>query len=221
MLMKMAARVRGLFAFNSAENREDEQIIINNRGDLIVAQGLPELTEIVRLGGSWQVNLTTGVAAVTALPTTAAMMSLYNAEPGGGKCYAIDSFGFAEGITDATQNNSSVLIAMCNKAPTTVQTDAGIAPRSLSGRSGYDGKARITSGPTVVNDGWNYHGGTVTPVTIFAGTLWRVTEVQARGLYLIPPTGGFNIHVLKSAAAAAAQCFPFVRWHEVQIIFRT
>ena len=221
MLMKMAARVRGLFAINSAENREDEQVIMNNRGDLSVAQGLPELTELVRLGGSWQVNLTTGVAAVTALPTTAAMMSLYNAEPGGGKCFAIDSFGYVEGITDATQNDTSILIAMCNKAPTTVQTDAGIPPRSLSGRSGYDGKARITSGPTVVNDGWNYHGGTVTPVTVFAGTLWRVTECAVRGLYLIPPTGGFNIHVLKSAAAAASQCFPFVRWHEVQVPYRT
>lgn len=220
MLMKVAGRVRGLFAINSTENREDEQFVINNRGDQSVAQGLPELTELVRLGGSWQVNLTTGVAAVTGLPTTAAMMSLYNAEPGGGKCYAIDSFGYAEGVTDATQNDSSIVIAMCNKAPTTVQTN-GFTPRSLSGRSGYDGKACVTSGPTVVNDGWNYHGGTVTPVTVFAGTLWRVTECQVRGLYLIPPTGGFNMHVIKSAAAAASQCFPFVRWHEVQVIYRT
>lgn len=221
MDIKILGLVRGLFASNYPEGDENKQFTMNSRGDQLVAQGLPELTELVRLGGSWQVNLTTGVAAVTALPTTAAMMSLYNAEPGGGKCYAIDSFGFAEGITDATQNDSSVIIAMCNKAPTTVQTDAGIAPRSLSGRSGYDGKARLTSGPTVVNDGWNYHGGTVTPVTVFAGTLWRVTECQVRGLYLIPPTGGFNMHVLKTAAAAALQCFPFVRWHEVQVIFKT
>jgi hypothetical protein len=219
--MRVAGRIRGLFAGNYPENDEEQQMHLNNRGDQIVAPGLPELTELVRLGGSWQVNLTTGVAAVTGLPTTAAMMSLYNAEPGGGKSYAVDSFGYAEGITDATQNDSSILIAMCNKAPTTVQTDAGIAPRSLSGRSGYDGKARITSGPTVVNDGWNYHGGSVTPVTTFAGTLWRVTEVQARGLYFIPPTGGFNIHVLKTAAAAANQCFPFMRWHEIQIPYRT
>lgn len=221
MLMKIAGRVRGIFPGNYPENREDEQMHLTNRGDMIVAQGLPELTEVVRMGNSWTVNLTTGVAAVTSLPTTAAMMSLYNAEPGGGKCYAIDTFGYAEGVTDATQNDSSIMIAMCNKAPTTVQTDAGVAIRSLSGRSGYDGKARITSGPTVVNDGWNYHGGTVTPVTVFAGTLWRVTEVQVRGLYLIPPTGGFNMHVIKSAAAAASQCFPFVRWHEVQLIYRT
>jgi hypothetical protein len=222
MLMKITGRVRGLFSGNYPENREDEQFQLNNRGEQLVAQGLPELTEIVRLGGSWQVNLTTGVAAATALPTTTAMMSLYNAEPGGGKCYAIDSFGYAEGVTDATQNDTSILLAMCNKAPTTVQTDAGVAIRSLSGRSGYDGKARITSAPTVVNDGWNYHGAeAITPPTVFAGTLWRVTETKVRGLYLIPPTGGFNIAVIKSAAAAASQCFPFVRWHEVQLIYKT
>lgn len=222
MLVKVAARVRGLFAGNYAENREDEQIHVTNRGEQIIANGLPELTEVVRLGNSWTVNLTTGVAAATALPTTTAMMSLYNAEPGGGKCYAIDSFGYTEAVTDATQNNTSILLAMCNRAPTTVQTDAGIAIRSLSGRSAYDGKARITSAPTVVNDGWNYHGAdAVTPVTVFAGTLWRTTEAKVRGLYLIPPTGGFNIAVIKSVAAAASQCFPFVRWHEVQLIYRT
>src|SRR5438309_1717012 len=100
MLTKMAARVRGFFAGNYPENREDEQLHINPRGDFIVAQGLPELTELVRLGDSWQVITTTGVAAATALPTTTSGLSLNNNEKATGKCYAIDSFGSVEEVVD-------------------------------------------------------------------------------------------------------------------------
>ena len=84
MISKIAGRVRGFFAGNYPENREDEQLIINMRGDLAVAQSLPELAELVRLGNSWQVAATTGIAALTALPTTTSGISLVNGEPAGG-----------------------------------------------------------------------------------------------------------------------------------------
>jgi hypothetical protein len=41
MLNKIVGRVRGLFAGNYPENREDEQFHLNNRGDQIIAQGCP------------------------------------------------------------------------------------------------------------------------------------------------------------------------------------
>ena len=50
MISRIAGRVRGLFAGNYPENREDEQFIMNSRGDQMVAESLPPLTEIVRLG---------------------------------------------------------------------------------------------------------------------------------------------------------------------------
>src|SRR5205823_12725823 len=103
MLTKIAGRVRGFFAGNYAETKEDEQLIINPRGDLCIAQSLPELTELVRLGGSWQVALGTGLAALTSLPTTVAGISAFNGEPAGtGLSYAIDSCGSWEAVTDAT-----------------------------------------------------------------------------------------------------------------------
>src|SRR5882762_9231390 len=111
MITKIAGRVRGLFAGNYPENREDEQFHLNNRGDQVVSQGLPELTELVRLGGSWQVALSTGLAALTALPTTTAGLSLWNGEPSNGKCYAIDSFGSTEEVLDATQTDVTAIFA--------------------------------------------------------------------------------------------------------------
>src|SRR4051794_18905399 len=134
-LIKVAARVRGLFAGNYSENREDEQLQLNNHGDLLVAQGLPELTELVRLGDSWQVANSAGQAALTALPTTVAGLSLWNGEPATGKCYAIDSFGSWEAVVDATQTDVTAIFACNNKTPVTAPADAALAVRSLSGKT--------------------------------------------------------------------------------------
>jgi hypothetical protein len=221
MLMKIVGRVRGLFAGNYPENREEEQFHLNSRGDQIVVQGLPELTELVRLGDSWQVANATGQAALTALPTTVAGLTLWNGEPATGKSYAIDSFGSWEAVVDATQTDVTAIFACNNKTPVTAPTDAALAIRSLSGKS-YGGKARTVAGGTIVNDGWFAHG---TPgaqmAAAAAGANWKVNEIICRGLYLVPPGGAFNVQAAKAAAAAAAQQFFFVRWHEVQVIYRS
>jgi hypothetical protein len=221
MLMKIVGRVRGLFAGNYPENREEEQFHLNSRGDQIVVQGLPELTELVRLGDSWQVANATGQAALTALPTTVAGLTLWNGEPATGKSYAIDSFGSWEAVVDATQTDVTAIFACNNKTPVTAPTDAALAIRSLSGKS-YGGKARTVAGGTIVNDGWFAHG---TPgaqmAAAAAGANWKVNEIICRGLYLVPPGGAFNVQAAKAAAAAAAQQFFFVRWHEVQLIYRS
>lgn len=224
MLIKIAGRIRGLFAGNYPENREDEQLHLNNRGDQIIAQGLPELTELVRLGDSWQINSTTGQAALTALPTTTAGFSITNNEPSNGKCYAIDSFGSAEEVVDATQTDVTALFAMINKRTSTAPT-GGTAETtwiSLCGRPNYAGAAAAKRGATVVNDGWTPHG---TPgaqmAAAAAGANWKVNEALVRGLYLVPPGGSFSVQAVKAAAAAAAQQFFFIRMHEVQLLWKS
>jgi hypothetical protein len=221
MLVKIAARVRGFFAGNYAENKEDEQIIINNRGDQCVAQALPELTELVRMGDSWQAALATGLAALTALPTTTAGLSLWNGEPATGKCYAIDSFGSVEEVIDATQADTTAIFAMNNVTPVTAPTaTAGITARGVSGKT-YGGKARLVSALAVTNDGWFGHGPTAPLAPAVAGANWKTNECLVRGLYLVPPGGCFNVQAVKAGAAAAAQQFFFIRWHEVQLIYKT
>lgn len=220
MLMRIAGRVRGLYPFNSAENREDEQIAINNRGDVSVVQGLPELTELVRLGDSWQVATTTGIAALVALPTTASGLSLWNGEPANGKCYAIDSFGSWEAVADATQADATAIFAQNSKTPVAAPATAGLAVASLSGRT-YGGKARtVTPGVTLVADGWYPHNSPAQMAAGAAGAIWKVNEVLARGLYLVPPGGMFNVVAVKGTAAAL-DSFYFIRWHEVQILYKS
>lgn len=224
MDLKILGMVRGLFAPNYPESDEDKQFVMNNRGDQIVAQGLPELVEVVRLGFSWQLSSTTGQAALTALPTTTAGLTVRNNDPATGVTLVIDSFGSVEEVVDATQTDVTALFAMLNgrgdTAPSGGTAETGI--KSLSGRvSGGTGSAVLARGQTVVNNGWFPHG---TPgaqmAPVAAGANWKVNEALVRGMYLVPPGGAFSIQAVKAAAAAAAQQFFFIRWHEVQLVVK-
>jgi hypothetical protein len=222
MKVGIAARVRGLFAGNYAENREDEQVHVNPRGDLIVAQGLSELAEMVRLGNSWQAAATAGVAAATALPTTTSGLALYNNEPANGNCLVIDSFGVWETVIDATQLDFTSLFATNDAAPVTTVATGSATIASLSGRANYGGLASVKSAGTVKGTLWVPHQTSQTSgIPTYAATsgLWKVTEAVVRGLYVVKPGGAFAINAIKGAAAAA-QCFFFVRWHEVQLVYK-
>lgn len=212
---KLLGRIRGLAAANIAEGFEEAQIVLNNRGDQLVAQGLPELAEVVRLGDSWQV-LSAATAALIAVPSTAAGHSLWNGEPDTGKAYVIDSFGTVEVVTDATQQNSLALFAMVSNGKIAAPTDGGMVKASLSGRPPSSTKAKTAAGvTTLAADVWTPHGPSSPGGAAFAGAVWRVHEYQARGLYVIPPGGMFSIAAAKTVATAS-QIRYFLRWHEVQ-----
>lgn len=215
MEFKMLARVRGFFADNHGEGREDVQPAVNNRGDILVAQGLPELAETVRMGDSWGI-ISAATAALTAVPGTTAGHSLYNGEPATGKVYVIDSFGTVEIVTDATQQNSIALFAMNGRVGSVAApTDAGLTRSSMTG-SAYSGLARTVAGGTVVDNGWQPHGPSTPGATAFAGGVWRVTEALVRGLYIVHSGGQFNIACAKTVATAS-QIRYFIRWHEVRL----
>ena len=225
MITKVAGRVRGLFNLgNYPENREDEQFHLSTRGDQLVSQGLPELTELVRLGQSWQVKTTTGIAALSALPTTVNGLGLYNANPATGACYVIDSVASWEAVVDAgagPQSQQTTLFAMLNKGTlATIPTATALTPVSLAGRTNYDGRASLSPGATVVNDGW-YPVGTSAPsgVTAAAGAVWKQIDVPLRGQYIVPPGTAFSIAATKIAGGALGQ-FYCIRWHEVQLLWR-
>ena len=218
MLVRAAGRVRGLFAGNYAENREDEQFHLNSRGDAIYAQGLPELAELVRLGDSWQVITVTGTAALTALPTTVPGLRLWNGEPAGGKCYVIDSVVADQRVIDTTQSGGLSLFAMMNKPPIAAPTDLALAIRSPLGKT-YGGKAR-TIVSVAVDDGWYPHGTTAsTAPTAVGGSVWSVHEAKLFGLYIVVPGSAFSIQAVKVGSGTAAVFFT-IRWHEVQLDVR-
>lgn len=205
-------RVRG--ALRDVFAVSDQKPALADGGELLVAQGLPELTEVVKLGQSLHI-LSAATAALTAVPTTTAGHSLWNGEGGGGKSYVIDSFGTVEIVTDATQQNSLALFAMMNKGQIAAPSDAGLTRGSMSGAP-YRGRSRTVAAASVTDDGWTPHGPASPGATAFAGAVWRVTEFNARGLYVVPPGHQFSIAAAKTVATAS-QIRYFIRWHEVQL----
>jgi hypothetical protein len=202
-----------------AENDEEAQMHLSSRGEQLVAQAQPELSELVRLGGSWHV-LSAAAAALTAVPSTTSGLSLWNGEPDNGKCYAIDSFGTVEIVTDATQQNSLALFASLSVGKITAPTDAGLVKASLSGRAASGTLAKVAAGATTLAaDVWSPHGPSTPGATAFAGAVWRVTETMVRGLYLVRPGGQFSIAAAK-VAATASQIRYFIRWHEIQLPYQ-
>lgn len=214
------AQIRGAVRQFFTSPQQQVQMELADGGEVLVMEGLPPLTDVIRQGNSWQGILTTGLAAATALPTTTSLLSLNNNESAGsGKSYIIEAFGSYQAVIDATQIDSSVLFAMNNKKGSaqassgTLLTSSNI--NSLSGKGNYGGAGVLRSGATVVNDVWFPHGQLFTLASpTLAGNVFVVTEAQVRGLYIVPPGGTFSLHVVKSAAAAAAQQFGFIRWHE-------
>jgi hypothetical protein len=205
-------RVRG--ALRTIYGAGAQQPALADGGEVLVAQALPELTELVRQGNSFHV-LSAATAALTAVPGTTAGLSLWNGEDGGGKSYAIDSFGCVEVVTDITQQNSLALFAMMNRGRISPPVDAGLSFGSMAGKT-YNGYARVVAAATVADHGWTPHGPSSPGATALAGAVWRVTEFQARGLYLVPPGLQFNIAVAKTVATAS-QIRYFIRWHEVNV----
>jgi hypothetical protein len=152
---------------------------------------------MVRLGQSWQVKTTTGIAALSALPTTVSHLGLYNAEPATGKVYVIDSVATWEAVQDGTQSDQTTLFVMLNRGVITAPANA-LTPVSLSGRTGYDGRAAITTGATgLTNDGWYPAGTSALRGDGRGGAVWKMTDVPLRGLYIVPPGGYFNIAATK------------------------
>lgn len=204
-------------AFTAAQ---DIQPVLSEGLEILIAEGIPPLTQVVALGNSWQMQDGTGSAATAALPTTTAMMSLSNLESQGGKSYVIEEFGSYQGVIDATQIDSSMLVAMLNKKGAAALTTGALvtAIQSLSGKGSYGGSATFRRGATVANDGWFVHGQDFASQSpTLAGQIFQANVCRVRGLYVVPPGGIFSWGVVKSAAAAAAQQFPLIRWHELQL----
>lgn len=215
MIVKITGRVRGTTAGKYPENREEEQFHINSRGDQLVAQGLPERSELVRMGGSYMVKQGTAVAPVTAEPTTAAHYSLWNGESAGGRCYLIDSIECLI-VTSTAVATPLYTVAQLNLTNPITAPAAGDTPKSLSGRKNYGGKGIAKQAVTITDDGaWHNVGPYLMPFTGTA-TAGLVYELNVYGRYIVPPQGLFSLaSVATTTTGTIRYC---IIYHEVDLI---
>jgi hypothetical protein len=194
---------------------DDEQLRVNLLGDLRIAVALPSLAEIVRFGNSYQARTTTAAAPVAAIPTTAALISLWNGEADDGKSLVIDSV-FAVTVASTTAQQTPTILGMLNSLAIPTAIAATITPISLLGNKTYGGRARVAVGTTVVDAGWFPFGTNAPQLAGATNNIGSCTDIRLDGLIIVPPKGQFNLSVL-SAAATASSIQVGLRWHEIQL----
>lgn len=192
----------------------------NAGGDFLLSQGLPERTEIVRMGNSFsaQQPLTSAFTAVITIPTTMSELALQNGEAVGGKSYIIERFWIKNTTTTASLGVVCPLSQVVPPGTALVADDALVLRMSLSGKTG---PAQRTNAKIVqhsiltgcLTDKWNHHTSLEMRATTNIG---HVVEVNCFGKYIIPPLGSFNINAQYSVVGAAVAICG-VEWHEVQL----
>ena len=214
MIAKIAGRVRGLFAGNYPENREEEQWHITPRGEELACQALPERTEILRMGNSY-IAIATAAAPVATIPTTAAPFQLWNGELDNGYCYVIDAVGAFCAVSAAAAINVNMAVQL--NTGRYASPAGAIVPKSLCGKPYYRGKGNVKAGSTTVTDEVIWHNVGNTLVCALTATLGLSIEAPCYGRYIVPPGGMFNVTVLCNAAGSSTFS-PWVIWHEIQLV---
>lgn len=199
----------------------DSQLAVpdmTSRGDLLLAQGLPERADLVRLGNSWgaQIKEADAFTLLITAPTTLAALALQNGEQSGGKSYIIDRV-WLKAVTSLAAANYLALLAQVTPPGTAIVADsANKTVYGLSGKKNYGGKAQIAIASIVTGalaDQWAPIGASQALGT--STSIAAAFEAFVYGRYVIPPGGVFNIGAQEAVSGGTA--IVGVEWHEVQL----
>ena len=187
-------------------------------GEALLAAGSAPYEEITRDGYAFHCISDTAAAGRVTLPTTQANVSLYNADPDGGRSLIIDAF-FAIGIAAHTTLGQAGLIFVLGQ--TRVAKTAGdLVPRKLNGLGpGSDTNVVIgdsdvaLDGVTGVAIGWTPIGPTEhnTIISLPGMVLW----VPVDGRIMVSPGRLLGLNVWTDSVQNTFNCG--VMWHEKKL----
>ncbi len=218
----MASNIYGRLraAVVGAFSGTDTPVSSNSRGDLAVAQSLPPMAELVRLGNTWScaIPLANHFTTVAALPTTLAQLVLANGEAAGGKSYIIHQVWFVADTTQAAATQVTLLGQLVPNRPVPIAlptNNTAVLINSRNGSASYGGlcSRAIANTAFMVADKWevlNSLGGFAS-ASIGAGCY---ADVQ--GGFIVPPGAIFGINAIVGTAAATSATMG-LSWSEVQL----
>lgn len=196
-------KVRGINVDQLEEQQSEEiQIAVNAQAELIHANAAAYNQENARGGRSfWVANaIGTPVAAVTAIPTTAAILSIYNNEPDGGRSYVIDYvWAFNVAVTAVTIFHSG-MIGLLGQVREAIPTAGAPVIKSSHGMGKLDTRCRPVVAALPAGTGLAAHwfpiGETwINSVVTLPGHA-MINDCQGR--YICPPGRYFAVHVISS-----------------------
>ncbi len=192
---------------------------MNPRSELCTVAGLPERTELVRMGQSYsaQIPAANAFTLLITIPTTRAELALQNSAPASSDiCLVIERFWVKAVTSIASAGALTPLSQLVAPGTALVADNAAILRTSLSGKGTYQGYGTLCIASTAtgcITDKWNHHGGTETSATT---NIALCTEVQCFGKYIVPPQGNFSMNVQESVSGGTA--ILGVEWHEALLV---
>lgn len=191
-------------------------LINSDGGELVVAQGLPPEAELARKGLLLGTVCATGAVGCVALPTTAAALSLYNANTGT-RCLVISAVGVTAYTGSVSASNFTTICR--NDVPG--QNTAIAATNIIFGCDGrnYSGGATAKDSVTLAaisasnNVGWIPVG-----QSVLAGSpslYGTATYADVYGKFIVRPGGVFSVNTLYYTATSGFK--PFIFFYEIDL----
>ena len=199
--------------YRGAGGEDERSLVTDRRSNLLTAFGLPDYTELVRMGVVWSAMNTTAIAALVVRPSTAANFTLFNNEPEGGLTYIVlRAFAFNL-VTTAAEARSGLWLCAHPRGLVSPTNDI-TARASHSCKANYGGRAICDTGMVVTDNGWQPYGQTtdVEPTGVLPGA---VLTVELRGMILVPPQTGVSTQVVSSVVGNTFTSG--ITWAELQL----
>jgi hypothetical protein len=179
----------------------------------LVAESLPSKTEITRLGGSWATIMLTAVAAVAALPTTAAQHLMRNGNSAGGKSFIIDKIMYHMSVAPTDTDGSGVMVlAAVIPSQAAVTAAQAVLINGMSGQGTYNGNATFDDANTLAAAANWFPLPMVAATPMPTWTARTLLTADIDGGIIIPPGGGLAIAAY--AIDTNMTGFPGFIWHE-------
>jgi hypothetical protein len=220
---KILGRIRLLLrGVDQGSPGDDEQLALNEQGELIIAHGTSAYAEMTKMGRSFEVHTVAAVAAVVALPTTAAMLSIWNGEPDAGRCLVLDrAWGLRIVSTTAIASQASLIGCLGQTRVASLGAASGLATNPTNGNGGKDTKvvsyltAVALDAVTGVNGNWRVLPGQTGGLKISAGAATvggDFVNAEINGRIIVPPGHAFGLHVFAPLVGETFICG--IEWHE-------
>src|ERR1700694_4104830 len=133
--IKIFGRVRQLLqGVDRAAVGNDEQSGLSEQLEGMVAIGSSPYEETVKMGRAFEVHTVAAIAAVVALPTTAAMLSIWNGEADNGRSLIVDRvWGLRIVSTTAIASQASLIGCLGQTRVATLGTLSALPLNALNG----------------------------------------------------------------------------------------
>lgn len=213
----LIARVRQIAqGFDGGSSGDVQVLSLTEQYELLVAMGSSAYEETVRMGRSFEVHTTSAVAAVVAVPTTANLLSIYNAEPDGGRSLIIDRLWALMGAGTAAAGQATILACLGQTRVAALAT-ASLVQTALNGLGGKDSKVinstTALDAVTGVAGNWRVAPGLKGGQKPGAGATPGVfADAEVNGRLIVPPGRLLALHVLADVVGSTFTVG--AEWHE-------